>query len=135
LLRAVVDPGVLVSALLSPHGAPARVYLRWLGGEFELIVCAHLLEELGGVLLRPKVREVASRDEVGEFVEVIQRGAVTRPDPVVGEGLTRDPADDYLVALAQASDVDHLVSGDKDLTTLTEALPPVLSPAAFLALL
>jgi predicted nucleic acid-binding protein len=39
------------------------------------------------------------------------------------------------VALAQASDVDHLVSGDKDLTTLTEALPPVLSPAAFLALL
>jgi putative PIN family toxin of toxin-antitoxin system len=135
LLRAVVDPGVLVSALLSSYGAPARLYLGWLGGEFELVVCPHLLEELGGVLLRPKFRDVASRDEVEEFVEVIRRGAVTRPDPVVREGSPRDPADDYLVALAQPSDVDYLVSGDKDLTTLTAVLPPVLSPAAFLALL
>jgi putative PIN family toxin of toxin-antitoxin system len=135
LLRAVVDPGVIVSALLSPHGAPARLDLRWLGGEFELVVCPHLLEELGGVLLRPKFREVASRDEIQELVEVIRRGAVSRPDPVVREGLTRDPADDYLVALAQTSDVDYLVSVDQDLTTLTSVLPPVLSPAAFLALL
>jgi putative PIN family toxin of toxin-antitoxin system len=112
LLRAVVDPGVLVSALLSPHGVPARLDLRWLGGEFELVVCPHLLEELGGVLLRPKFREVVSRDEIQELVEVIRRGAVTRPDPVVREGLTRDPADDYLVALAQTSDVDYLVSVD-----------------------
>jgi hypothetical protein len=38
------------------------------------------------------------------------------------------------VVLAQTSDVPDLVAGDKDLTTLTAVLPPVLSPAAFLAL-
>jgi hypothetical protein len=56
-------------------------------------------------------------------------------NPVIAEGVTRDPGDDYLVALAQAANVDHLVSGDKDLTSLTAASPPVLSPAAFLDLL
>jgi predicted nucleic acid-binding protein len=45
---------------------------------------------------------------------------------------TRDPKDDYLVALAQATHVDFLVSGDHDLTALAAALPPVLTPAAFL---
>src|ERR1035437_2498364 len=37
--------------------------------------------------------------------------------------------------LAQAANVDHVVSGDKDLTSLATVSPPVLSPAAFLDLL
>ena len=40
-----------------------------------------------------------------------------------------------LVALAQAANVDHLVSGVKDLTSLATVSPPVLSPATFLDLL
>ena len=50
--------------------------------------------------------------------------------------VSRDPDDDYLIALAQATNVDHLVSGDKDLTSLAATVsPPVLSTAAFLDLL
>jgi predicted nucleic acid-binding protein len=57
-------------------------------------------------------------------------------NPVIAEAVTRDPGDDYLVALAQAANVDHLVSGDKDLTSLAATVsPPVLSTAAFLDLL
>jgi predicted nucleic acid-binding protein len=74
-------------------------------------------------------------DAVAEFVDVIRRGAITVENPVVAEGVTRDPGDDYLVALARAANVDHLVSGDKDLTSLATVSPPVLSPAAFLDLL
>jgi hypothetical protein len=47
---------------------------------------------------------------------------------VVREGLTQDPADDYLVTLAQTSDVDYLVSDDKDLPTLMAVLPPCCPP-------
>ena len=126
---------MLVSALLSPRGAPARLYLLWLGGEFELVVCPHLLEELESVLRRPKFGDRVTPDEVEEFVEVIRRGAITVENPVIAEAVSRDPGDDYLVALAQAANVDHLVSGDKDLTSLAAVVPPVLSPAAFLDLL
>jgi putative PIN family toxin of toxin-antitoxin system len=126
---------VLISALLSPRGAPARLYLLWLGGEFELVVCPHLLEELDSVLRRPKFRDLVSPDAAVEFVNVIRRGAITVENPAITEGVIRDPGDDYLVALAQSANVDHLVSGDKDLTSLATVSPPVLSPAAFLDLL
>jgi putative PIN family toxin of toxin-antitoxin system len=99
------------------------------------VVCPHLIEELEGVLRRPKFRDLVTPDEVDEFVDVIRRGAITVENPVVAEGVTRDPGDDYLVAVAQAANVDHLVSGDKDLTSLRTVVPPVLSPAAFLDLL
>jgi len=46
--------------------------------------------------------------------------------------VTRDPGDDYLVALAVAADADAgadaLVSGDRDLTDLTGAGVAVLTP-------
>ena len=134
-LRVVLDPGVLISALLSPRGTPARLYLLWLSGEFELVACPHLIEELEGVLRRPKFRDLVTRDEVDEFVDVIRRGAITVENPVIAEGVTRDPGDDYLVALAQAANANHMVSGDKDLTSLATVSPPVLSPATFLDLL
>jgi len=134
-LRVVLDPGVLISAPLSPRGAPARLYLLWLGGDFELVVCPHLLEELEGVLRRPKFRDLVTPEEVDEFVNVIRRGGITVENPVIAEAITRDPDDDYLVVLAQAAKVDYLVSGDKDLTSLATVSPPVLSPATFLDLL
>jgi len=74
-------------------------------------------------------------DEVEEFVDVIRRGAITAENPVAAAAVSRDPDDDYLVALAQSANVDHLVSGDKDLTSLATVSPPVLSPATFLDLL
>ncbi len=126
---------MLVSAFLSPRGAAARLYLLWLGGEFELVACPHLLEELEGVLRRPKFSDRVTPDEVEEFVDVIRRGAIRAENPVIAEAVSRDSGDDYLIALAQAANVDHLVSGDKDLTSLTTAPPPVLSPAAFLDIL
>jgi len=55
-VRAVLDPNVLVSALLSRSGAPAQIVARWLRGEFELVLSELLLAELGRALaLDPKV--------------------------------------------------------------------------------
>jgi len=51
-------------------------------------------------------------------------------DPVDVARLTRDPADDYLVALARDARAEAIVSGDADLLTLEAAEPPVLSPRA-----
>lgn len=50
------------------------------------------------------------------------------------ETRSRDPKDDYLIALAQTAKVDALISGDVDLLVLTDLVPPVMRPADFLAM-
>ncbi len=57
------------------------------------------------------------------------------PDPADFERFTRDPNDDYLVALARLHDADVIVSGDRDLLEWEEQSPPVVTPAAFEAML
>jgi predicted nucleic acid-binding protein len=44
---------------------------------------------------------------------------------------TRDPNDDYLLALARSAKVNVLVSGDRDLTDLANTQPPIETPAQF----
>jgi hypothetical protein len=46
-------------------------------------------------------------------------------DPDAQAGMTPDPGDDCLVALARAGDADYLVSGDTHLTMLSNQRPPI----------
>ncbi|MDQ7828785.1 MAG: putative toxin-antitoxin system toxin component, PIN family [Armatimonadota bacterium] len=135
MIRAVVDPGVLVAALLAPDGTPARLVRSWLQGAFELVACARLLAELEEVLLRPEFRRYATADEVRDYVDVFRRLATAVPDPTDIPRATPDPGDDYLVALARASGATALVSGDRHLLGLRGARPPVMTPRHFLDLL
>jgi putative PIN family toxin of toxin-antitoxin system len=130
--RVVVDPGVLVAALISKKGAPAQILLGWRAGLFELVVSPLLLRELGRVLTRDKFRRYVSLDEAEHYVRMILRGATLVEDPPDPPPLTPDPGDDYLLALASAAGARFLVSGDPHLTELTEPVPPVLTPRAFL---
>lgn len=131
-MRAVLDPNVLVSALLSPAGPPAQVVLAWDAGRFQLIASPRMLSELANVLSPPKLRRWIDASDADEFVSRLQEGALLVDDPPPGPKLTPDPDDDYLVALARAAEVDYLVSGDGDLTGLADPDPPVLTPREFL---
>jgi predicted nucleic acid-binding protein len=56
-------------------------------------------------------------------------------DPPAQPGLTPDPKDDYIVALARAAGVDFIVSGDRHLPDMAAPQPPVVGQRVFLALL
>ncbi len=130
--RAVLDPNVLISALITPRGASARILLELRGGAFELIASPALLAELRTVLMRDKFRQYASVAEVGAFVELIRvEGTLVEDPEPSGVGVTDDPGDEYLVALARAARADVLVSGDPDLLKLRSRIP-VRSPREFL---
>ena len=133
--RTVFDSGVLVSAALSPSGAPSELVELWKGGEFEMVVSEALLGELGNVLLRPKFRRYLTEDEALKYVSRFRSLAMMVSDPEVAPGLTPDPKDDYLVALARSSGAHFLVAGDPHLTRLSNPQPPVLTPRAFLDIL
>jgi putative PIN family toxin of toxin-antitoxin system len=135
VLRVVLDPGVLVSGFSTAEGPPGRLVDLWRRGEFDLVVSDALLEELQDVLQRPHLAARVDEREARAYVAGLRRGAIAADDPPNEPGLTPDPGDDYLVALARAARADLIVSGDAHLTRLVGATPPVLTPRAFAAML
>jgi len=134
VIRAVLDTNVYVAALLSRDGSPARL-VRALGeGLFDAVVCPRLLDELRGVLHRPKIAERVDADTAERFIDWLRRVAITVPDPGVIRAISPDPDDDYLIALALIGRAEVIVSGDAHLLGLTDSKPRTLSPAAFATL-
>ena len=130
--RAVLDTNVLVSALISPGGASARLLLEMRSGAFELIVSRLLIVELHEVLRRHKFRRYVSEAEADAYVELIRIEGVLRADPAPSpEPLGADPDDEYLIDLARDANVDALVTGDAHLLDL-RAIIPAMTPAEFL---
>lgn len=132
--RAVLDPNVLISALIAPNGTSAQVLGAWLAGVFNLIVSPRLSAELERVLLRPKFRPYLSEEDVAAYLALLQTTAIPVDDPELTEALSPNPGDDYLVALAEVVPA-YLVSGDEHLLGLTRTGLDVLKPAEFLATL
>lgn len=61
-------------------------------------------------------------------MERIRRHAVITGDPDPVPPVTRDPDDDFIVALARLHHVDAIVSGDLDLREGDFDNPPVWTP-------
>jgi putative PIN family toxin of toxin-antitoxin system len=129
-VRAVLDPNILIAGLLFRNGAPAQIISRWLGGEFELVVCEALLSELERALAYPKLSHRIDAGDTATFVSLLRFGAILAPDPEAGTHHSADPEDDYLLALAE-NERAILVSGDKHLLELANELP-IQTARAFL---
>ena len=133
MIRAVVDSSVFVSAAIgNPSSPPSAVFEAWEDGGFELIVSPKLLDELLGVLRRPKFERYLEARDVNELLAQLEAGATVVEDVDPGGPITRDPDDDYLVALARNAG-GVLVSSDQDLLEADVADIEIFSPRAFLA--
>lgn len=132
MARAVLDPGVLVSALITPTGRPAKLLIAAQAGNFDLIVSPLLLDELESVLRREKFRRYVDLDSVTAYLDLLRRDAQMAADPETPPPIRcKDADDDYLIALAHSQNA-ALVSGDSDLLELAKKIP-VFSPTEFLA--
>jgi putative PIN family toxin of toxin-antitoxin system len=133
-VRAILDPNVLISAVLSPGGTPAQLLRAWLEGRFDVIASPLLLAELERALSYPKLRERIPEAQANRLVAWIGREAMAVPDPEEPPtARSEDRGDDYLVALAEHTRA-VLVSGDRHLLALGTDLP-VLTPRQFLTAL
>jgi len=134
LLRIVPDPNALVSAFISDAGFPAEIHRTWLRGALEFIVSSQLLAELEEVLLRPKFRRYGSEVAVAEHVRRLRRATLV-PDAPTRRIVPDDEKDDYLMILGKTAKADYVLSGDRHLTALQNADPPVITPRALYQLL
>lgn len=129
MIRVVVDPGVFVSVLIGPRGSPPdRIFSAWVDDRLEIIASPQLIAELRGVVLRPRFRRWFDETSARQLIARMERHATVHADPPQLNDATRDPKDDYLVALAQAAAVDVIVSGDLDLHATELTKPSVWTP-------
>src|SRR5437016_13469526 len=70
-----------------------------------------LLAEFEATASRPRIASLLPVGIAERFLMDVQGAARMEPDPKV-VSISRDPKDDYLVALAIAIDADHVVTGD-----------------------
>jgi uncharacterized protein len=128
-VRAVLDPNVLIAALLSPRGAPASIITRWLAGEFDLVISGSLLAELERALTYPKIRSHITAQDAADFIITLRDGAVLAEDPSGFPRRSADSGDDYLIAVAESQRA-VLVSGDRHLLDLSREFP-IRTPRQF----
>lgn len=138
MIRAVVDTNTLISGLISPLGAPARITHHWRQGDFLLLTSPVLLAELRRVLEYRRISDRLgwSSEERTQFVESFETLALITPGALTLPGVTRDPKDDPVVACAVEGGAGFIVSGDQDLLVLgTYGRVRIVTPREFLALL
>jgi putative PIN family toxin of toxin-antitoxin system len=133
VIRAVVDPSVLVSAFIGRRDAsPGRLVDAWIDARFTMIVSPLLLDELAKVLARPKFGRWSADGRDAAYLAGFAARGEHHADPVDPTARLRDPTDEYLVALALAAAADALVSLDGDMLEASIEGLPMLNPGAFL---
>jgi len=134
-MRAVIDTGVLVSALIRRHGTTGEVLRALRDGRFTAVYSAEMLVEVIDVLSRSSFRTKyhVEPEDITALINLLRlRGEAVTPHRKIAA--CRDPKDDQFLEAAVAGKADCLVSGDADLLALTpfENIP-IVRPAEFLA--
>ena len=111
-MRVILDSNILIAALITRGTPPDRLYETWRDGRFTLITSELQIEELRRVTRREAVRLRIHPAEAGRMVNDLRRLATVLDNLPVVE-VSPDPYDNFLLAMAQASQADFLVSGDK----------------------
>jgi len=116
-MRVILDANILLSALLAPLGAPAKILAAWERKLFTLVACENLVSELRDVASRPFFR-AKLRAGVAEMLAISIQDLSSYYEDLPSGPVAPDPKDSYLLALAEASHADFLVTGDQELLAL-----------------
>jgi len=134
-VRAVLDTNLLLSALLSEKGPPARIVEGWRAGSFELVTSRDQINEVKRAASYAKLRPYVSRAAVGRLVNSL-RTAEHLLVRLPRAGGSPDPGDDYLLAMAVAAEAEYLVTGDRALLSLKRfATTCIATPRRFATIL
>jgi putative PIN family toxin of toxin-antitoxin system len=135
MMRAVIDTGVFISALIRPQGRTGAVLQALKDKRFTMIYSTDILVEIIDVLGRDKFRSKyhISPDDIAALIDLIRlRGELVIPSQKLT--VCRDPKDDIFLEAALEGKAEYIVSGDFDLLDMKSFENiPVLRVAEFLA--
>ena len=115
-VRAVIDTNIWVSSLINPFGFPAFLRKAFAEGAFYLVISEPLIEELGDVLARPRIRDRygITEEEIRDILSLIEELA----DSVLLTGdvdICRDKDDNAVIETAIKGQAQYLITRDDDI--------------------
>ena len=116
-MRILVDTNILFSALLFPRSKPAQALL-YTADNHEIVLCDRNIAELRYILGRKALLAEMSY----ELIPAVDHA----------EKLIRDAKDQPILNAAIVSDVDIILTGDKDFLSLDMEHPKCMTVAQFL---
>jgi len=134
-MRLILDTNILLSALLCPLGAPAKLLDAWERKAFTLVASDELIAELRDVAGR-KFFRARLRASAAELLAAGLRDFSFYCRDLPSDPIAPDPKDSYLLAMAEASQAEFLVTGDKELLALKHHKSTrMITPAAMIEIL
>ncbi len=118
--------------MISAGSPPDLIYQAWREKRFTLVTSRTQLAELRRASRYPKLQKLVPSREFGVLINRLHGALVLDKLPRID--LSFDPDDNYLLAMAAASEADFIVTGDaKGLLRLKKfARTRILTPGLFL---
>lgn len=135
--RIVIDTNLTISAFVW-GGLPLQLFNQTVENRIPILISQGMIDELEMTLRKPKFESylIARNLTVEGIVSRVM--AMTEPvtSAIIPSLVVRDPKDQLILAAAIGGKASHIVSGDKDLTSLGKYQTIIILTAAeFLALL
>jgi len=128
-LKIVLDTNVLVSALLSPAGTPAKILKECLQGRIQLCLTPEILTEYREVCSRKKLQ--LNQSLVNDIFQQLEIDGAFALPAFLNVKLP-DPNDLFLLEAAVGAEADFLVTGNvKDFPATLRCGVAVVTPAEF----
>ncbi len=112
--RVVLDTNVLISAIISSKGSPAKILDLWREGAFDLVFSEETLQELINVLSRGKMLRITgiNEDELNRLVSYLRNSSIVVDSSEDIAIAIEDPDDTKFISCAVQAGAKYIVSGD-----------------------
>ena len=133
--RVVLDTNVLISAIISSKGSPAKILDLWREGAFDLVFSEETLKELIDVMSRPKLLRITgiNEDELNRLVSYLRNSSIVVDSSEDISIAIEDPNDTKFISCAVQAGAKYIVSGDHHLLDVEKFEgTAIVTPAEFL---
>jgi putative PIN family toxin of toxin-antitoxin system len=133
----VLDTNVMISALLSPRGTPAKIMEYWETEAFEVAISQPLLDEFERALGYERVKRYFKRpqEKINALLKRLKTVGIS-VDPQVELNVIEADPDNRVSLCALAANATYIITGDEHLLALEEYQGVmIIPPVGFLALL
>ncbi len=115
-VRVIIDTNLWISFIISKRFDALDSLIQ--SNQVRLLFSIELIEEIQSTIEKPKLKKYFEANSLEEmllafksFIDVVQVKSKVH--------VCRDPNDDFLLALAKDGKANYLITGDKDLLSLT----------------
>lgn len=138
MIRVVLDTNILVSAILSPKGKPAKILEKILEDECILITSPDIWDEVYRVFQYSKIKKLLEKrnitdEEILNSLEDLKKISLLVSGKEKIDAIPKDPSDTIFLSAGIEGDAHAIVSGDQHLLELKIFRKiPILKPEEFL---